>query len=193
MTVRPTLQIGDKRLKAQNKTLEKSNSAKIKSVIQDLTDTMLKNDIIGVAASQIGVNIKLFVTEPRETEYRKPNQSDKLRVYINPRITEFSKELSTIYEGCGSVGSNFFGPVKRPRRITIEAYDQDFKKFSLTCDGLLARVIQHEYDHLSGIEFVEKISDYKKVMNFDNYQKQIRTSARQVKESKISLIKYSEL
>lgn len=194
MTVIPILQIGDKRLKAQNKTLEKSNSTKIKSVIQDLTATMLKNDIVGIAAPQIGINLKLFITEPRETKYRKADQSDKLRVYINPQIVEYSKDISTIYEGCGSVAAtDFFGPVKRPRRITIEAYNQDFKKFSLTCDGLLARVIQHEYDHLFGIEFVEKISDYKKVMSLENYQKQIRTSAKQIKESKISLIKYSEL
>lgn len=193
MAVKSILQIGDSRLKAKNKTLEKSDSAEIKLVIKDLTDTMQKNDIVGIAASQIGVNIKLLITEPRETEYRKIDQSDKLRVYINPRITEYSKEKSTIYEGCGSVGADFFGPVERPRRITIEAYDQEFKKFRLTCDGMLARVIQHEFDHLSGVEFVEKISDYKKVMNFDNYQKQIRTSANQIEESKISLIKYSEL
>jgi len=194
MAVKPILQIGDKRLKAKNKALEESNSAKIKSVVKDLTDTMLKNDIVGIAAPQIGVNIKLFITEPRETEYRKADQSDRLRVYINPRITEYSNEKATIYEGCGSVaGADFFGPVERPKRITIEASDQDFKKFRLTCDGLLARVIQHEFDHLFGIEFVEKISDYKKVMNSDNYQKQIRTSDKQVAESKISIIKYSEL
>lgn len=194
MAVKPILQMGDSRLKAKNKPLEKSNSAKIKSVIKDLTDTMLKSNIVGIAAPQIGVNIKLFITEPRETVYRKADQSDKLRVYINPRITESSNEKAAIYEGCGSVaGADFFGPVERPKRITIEAYDQKFKKFRLTCDGSLARVIQHEFDHLSGIEFVEKISDYKKVMNFENYQKQIRTSAKQVAESKISLLEYVEL
>ena len=193
MAVKPILQIGDSILKAKNKSLEKLNSAKIKSVIKDLTDTMLKNDIVGIAAPQIGVNIKLLITEPRETEYRKADQSDKLRVYINPRITEYSKEKSTTFEGCGSVGADFFGPVERPKKITIEAYDQKFKKFRLTCDGLLARVIQHEYDHLSGIEFVEKISDYKKVMNADNYQKQIRNSVKQIAESKISILEYSEL
>lgn len=193
MTVKSILQIGDIRLKAKNKTLNKSDSAEIESIIKDLTDTMLKNDIIGIAAPQIGINIKLIITEPRQTEYRKADQSDELRVYINPKITEYSKEKSTIYEGCGSVGADFFGPVERPRQITIEAYDQEFNKFRLTCDGMLARVIQHEFDHLSGIEFVEKISDYKKVMNFDNYQKQIRTSAEQVAESKISVLEYIKL
>ena len=189
MAIKPIIQIGDPRLKATNRSLKKSDIEIIKTTIIDLTDTMLKNDIVGIAAPQVGVNVKHFITEPRETEYRTIDQSDKLRIYINPKIVEHSKDMSTIYEGCGSVASaNFFGPVKRPRRITIEAYDQDFNKFTLTCDGLLARVIQHEYDHLSGVEFVEKISDYKKVMNFENYQKQIRTSDNQIKESKISLI-----
>ena len=193
MTIKSILQIGDSRLKAKNKTLGISNATEIESVIKDLTDTMLKNDIVGIAAPQIGVNIKLFITEPRETEYRKADQADELRVYINPKITEYSIEKSTIYEGCGSVGANFFGPVERSRQITIEAYNQEFKKFRLTCDGMLARVIQHEFDHLSGIEFVEKISDYKKVMNFDNYQKQIRTSANQVAESRISVLECVEI
>ena len=193
MAIKPIIQIGDIRLKEKNKLLNISDYKMVKSAVANLIDTMLKNDIVGIAAPQIGENIKLFITEPRETEYRKADQADELRVYINPKITEYSKEKSTIYEGCGSVGADFFGPVERPKQITIEAYNQEFKKFRLTCDGMLARVIQHEFDHLSGIEFVEKISDYKKVMNFDNYQKQVRTSTKQIAESKISLLKYIEI
>ncbi len=193
MAVKPIIQIGDPRLKLKNDVLKKSDSKIIISIIANLTDTMLKNDIVGIAAPQIGINYNIFITEPRETKFRGADQSDKLRVYINPKITEYSKEKSTAYEGCGSVGTNFFGPVERSKIITVEAYNQAFVKFRLTCDGLLARVIQHEYDHLLGIEFVEKISDYKKVMNFENYQKRIKTSDHQIKESKISLIKYSEI
>lgn len=189
MAVKPIIQIGDSRLKSANILLKKSDFEIIDRTIADLTDTMLKNDIVGIAAPQIGINLKLFITEPRQTKFRTADQSDQLRVYINPQIIEYSEDESIIYEGCGSVSSaDFFGPVKRPRRITIEAYDQDFKKFRLTCDGLLARVIQHEYDHLSGVEFVEKIYDYKKVMNLENFQKHIRTSEMQIKESKITLI-----
>jgi peptide deformylase len=116
-----------------------------------------------------------------------------LRVYINPKIIHNSREVSEIYEGCGSVGADFFGPVIRPRTITIEAYDADLKKFRLTCDGLLARVIQHEYDHLSGVEFIEKISDYKRVMNAEHYQKLIRTSKKQVSAGVITKINCIEL
>jgi len=73
-----------------------------------------------------------------------------------------------VYEGCGSVAhGELFAPVKRPKTITVEAYDKKGQKFRLVCDGLLGRVIQHEYDHLSGIEFTEKILDYRKIMSRD--------------------------
>jgi len=188
MAIKEVIQIGDERLKNANKTLKPTDMAIIKKIVKDLTDTMIHADIVGIAAPQIGENYRIMLSEPRQTKFRAADQSDILRVYINPKIIEFSKEEIIIYEGCGSVSSNFFGPVKRPKEIVIEAYDINFKKFRLRCDGLLARVIQHEYDHLSGIEFIEKIYDYKKVMNFEFYCKNIRTSEAQVSASKISIV-----
>lgn len=188
MAIKSILQIGNKKLKAKNKLIKPSDIDLIKQIVQDLVDTMIDKDIIGIAAPQIGENYKLFITEPRQTTYRPSDQSDKLRIYINPKIIDYSDTKTIIYEGCGSVGSDFFGPVERSREIIIEAYDMDFKKFRLRCDGLLARVIQHEYDHLSGIEFIEKIIDYKKVMNFEAYNRLIRTSPEQASAAKISVI-----
>jgi len=99
-----------------------------------------------------------------------------------------------IFEGCGSVlNGQLFGPVKRPQEITIQAYDQKGKKFQLRCDGILARVIQHEYDHLSGVEFLEKVSDYKQMMTVDYYRKNIRESKGQVEASKISVVEFNYL
>ena len=125
MATRDTLQIGDLRLKAPNKTVEKFTDSSVKQVIQDLIDTMRANELIGMAAPQIGENWKIFVTEPRETKFRMADQVDILRVYINPIILNSSKEESIIYEGCGSVlNGQLFGLVKRPKEITIEAFDQ---------------------------------------------------------------------
>ncbi|PIU36280.1 peptide deformylase [Candidatus Shapirobacteria bacterium CG07_land_8_20_14_0_80_39_18] len=187
MATRDTLQIGDLRLKAPNKTVEKFTDSSVKQVIQDLIDTMRANELIGMAAPQIGENWKIFVTEPRETKFRMADQVDILRVYINPIILNSSKEESIIYEGCGSVlNGQLFGPVKRPKEITIEAFDQEGKKFRLTCDGILARVIQHEYDHLNGIEFTEKIFDYRKLVSVDFYLKDIKKSPEQIKDSMIT-------
>jgi peptide deformylase len=189
MAIKEVIQIGDKRLKNKNKSVKLAGLKLIKKIVKDLNDTMIKTETIGLAAPQIGQNYKLFITEPRQTEYRTADQSDKLRVYINPKIIKFRKDKITAYEGCGSVSAaNFFGPVTRSREIVIKAYDINFKKFRLRCDGILARVIQHEYDHLSGIEFVEKISDYKKVMNYENYKKNIRNSVEQMDAAKITII-----
>jgi len=171
MAVRDTLQIGDPRLKAKNKHIANFKDPKVNQVIKDLVDTMHENQLIGMAAQQIGENYTLFITEPRQTASRSADQSDILRVYINPTIDWVSEETSLIFEGCGSVAhGQLFAPVFRPQVIKISYYDQSGKQHWLKCDGILARVIQHEYDHLQGIEFTEKISDYSLMMNLDWYR-----------------------
>lgn len=194
MAVRNIIQVGDPKLKAKDRFIKNFNSPRIKKVIQDLVDTMYKNDLVGLAAPQIGENYQLLVTEPRKTKTRTADQVDEFRVYINPKIVNFSRKETIIYEGCGSVAhGELFAPVKRPKQITIEAYGRDGQKFHLICNGLLGRVIQHEYDHLSGIEFTEKILDYKKLMSQNFYIKRIKTSPAQVKASKITVKKYSKI
>jgi peptide deformylase len=127
-----------------------------------------------MAASQIGEKHRIFVTEVRKTSHRNPKDIDKLRVYINPKIIWSSKKEIVIYEGCGSVAyAKLFAPVKRPEKIIIEAFDENGDKFQFKTDGLLSRVIQHEYDHLDGIEFTEKITDIKKIMSSEEYIKRI--------------------
>lgn len=194
MAVRDILQIGNPRLKAKNRAIKKFGSPRLKQVVKDLVETMHQNDLIGLAAPQIGENYQILVTAPRETKTRTADQADRLRVYINPKIVYSSKEENVIYEGCGSVAhGDLFGPVKRPKQVVIEAYDQNRQKFHLRCDGLLARVIQHEYDHLSGIEFTEKIIDYKKLMNRDFYIKEIKNSPQQTRASAITVKQYSKV
>jgi len=162
-------------------------SPKIKQVIKDLMDTMRENQLIGMAAPQIGENFQIFLTEPRKTPNRTLVQ-DELRVYINPTITAFSTDEVIIYEGCGSVvHGQLFGPVRRPKEITIEAFDEAGKQFRLRCDGILARVIQHESDHLRGIEFTEKIADYRLLMDADFYRERIKNSQEQIKAAGITV------
>lgn len=194
MAVRKTIQIGDPRLKTGNVIIKDFENSKVKKVIKDLRDTMIKNDLIGMAAPQIGYNYKIFITQPRKTKARKLPKGDKLRVYINPRIVKVSKKENIIYEGCGSVlNGNLFGPVKRPQVITIEASNEKGEKFQLRCDGILARVIQHENDHMVGIEFTEKILDYKKLMNKEFYVKRIRNSKEQLLASNITIVEYKKI
>ena len=190
MAIKKIIQIGHPALKAENKKITSFDDPKLKQLVKDLKDTMIAGDLIGIAAPQIAKNFTVFVTQPRKTKAR-TGVGDILRVYINPVITVSSNEDSIIFEGCGSVlNGQLFGPVRRPREIRIEALYLQGKKFRLRCDGILARVIQHEYDHLSGIEFLEKISDYKQIMNSDYYKKNIRKSKAQTEASKINFVEF---
>lgn len=188
------VQAGDPRLKAKNKIITDFKSPKLKKLIKDLVDTMRKTDLIGIASSQIGENDMVFVTHPRNTGSRKLGKTDKLRIYINPKITYSSKAQNLIYEGCGSVADGaIFGPVLRSSEIEVEAFDENGQKFSLKTNGILARVIQHEYDHLQGVEFIQKVSDYSKIMVQKIYRTKIRNSKLQKQNSLITKTEFKHL
>lgn len=177
MVVENIIQIGNPILKKKSKKVKEINSQETKRVIENLIDTMRHLDCVGMAAGQIGEKLKIFVTEIRKTEYRDSKKTDKLRVFINPKIIWGSKKQVIIYEGCASVAhSDLFGPVKRSEKIKINAVDENGKSFKLKTGGLLARVIQHEYDHLNGIEFVEKLTDIRKLMSKSEYLEMVEKS-----------------
>jgi peptide deformylase len=171
MIIKDIIQIGNPLLSRKSDLVSKIDSQETQRVIRNLIDSMRHHNLVGMAASQIGEKLRIFVTEVRKTTYRNLGK-DKLRVYINPKITWLSKKQVVIYEGCGSVAyAKLFAPVKRPEKIIIEAFDENGKKFELKAEGFLSRVIQHEYDHLEGIEFTEKITDMKKIMSSEEYKK----------------------
>lgn len=174
MIIKDIIQIGNPLLSKKSNFVSSFSSAETKRAIQNLTESMRYHELIGMAASQIGEKLRIFVTEVRKTSFRNPKEIDPLRIYINPKIVWFSKKNVIIYEACGSVAySKLFAPVKRPEKIVIEAYDENGNKFRFKAGGLLSRVIQHEYDHLDGIEFTEKITDIKKIMSSDEYKKKM--------------------
>jgi len=173
MVIKEIIQIGNPILIRKSKFVVKIESEETQRVIKNLVDSMRYHNLIGMAASQIGEKLRIFVTEVRKTKYRNL-EKDKLRVYINPKIIWSSKKEIVIYEGCGSVAyAKLFAPVKRPEKIIIEAFDENGNKFKLEAGGMLGRVIQHEYDHLDGIEFTEKILDIKMIMSSEEYKKKI--------------------
>lgn len=142
----------------------------IRSLIADLTDTMRSAELVGIAAPQIAQNYQVFLTEPRKTAARSGDQVDQLRIYINPKIVEVSSETIMLYEGCGSVWNPpVFAPVIRPRQVTVEAYDEQGKKFSLTANGLLGRILQHEMDHLLGTVFLQKVRSDVQLLSLEEY------------------------
>lgn len=171
MVIKEIVQIGNPVLSRKSKLVVKISSEETQRVVKNLTDSMRYHGLIGMAASQIGEKLRIFVTEVRKTKYRNL-KADKLRVYINPKIIRSSKKEVVIYEGCGSVAyAKLFAPVKRPEKIIIEAFDENGNEFKFKAGGMLSRVIQHEYDHLDGIEFTEKILDIRKIMSSEEYKK----------------------
>lgn len=191
MAIRTVIQAGHPALKKLNKKILNVNLPKIKKLRKDLIDTMNKTGLIGIAAPQIAQNHMIFVTHPRKTKARNIGRIDILRTYINPKITFASTKENIIYEGCGSVvNGDLFGPVSRPEEIEVEAFSEKGKRFKLRCNGILARVIQHEYDHLMGIEFLERVNDYKKIIVGEHYRKNIRSSRLQKQNSLITKADY---
>jgi len=124
----------------------------IRALISDMFVTMKESDGIGLAAPQIGKSIRLFVVK---------SDDDVERAFINPQIIATSPETCSYEEGCLSV-PKFYEDVVRPERITVQALNERGRRFTLEADGLLARVIQHEYDHLDGILFIDRIASDKK-------------------------------
>lgn len=188
MSIRTVLQIGDPILHAKAQKVEGASKQELEVLVKDLADTMHDMHLTGLAAPQVGESKAIFITEIYSNKNRPRAITDELRVYVNPRIIDLSDEEIVIFEGCGSVNSaDFFGPVKRPKVVTIEAEDINGDTFRIKADGLLGRVILHEYDHLEGILFPEILDDYRKIMNFENYKKYARTSNLQKKNTEITV------
>jgi len=171
MSVRETILIGEPVLRETAQPVHNHDSEQTQQIIHDLTDTMRADELIGIAAPQIGESVRVFVSEIRETEYRE-GISDELRVYINPDITHFSRETELDWEGCGSI-PGLFGKVERSTEITVNYVDKSGVSREMNATGLFARVIQHEVDHLDGILFTDH-ADPRSLVSAEYYQKYVR-------------------
>jgi peptide deformylase len=132
-------------------------------LITDLFETMKASDGIGLAAPQVGKSLRIFVvdTSPIAEDKGEPELADFRRVFINPYILEEWGDEWSFEEGCLSL-PNLREEVLRPSKIRIEYYDENWVLKEEVYDGIRARVIQHEYDHLEGKLFVDKISPLRK-------------------------------
>ena len=129
--------------------------------IETLFDTMYQSDGIGLAAPQVGKSIRIFVVDASPLEDDDESLKDFRKVFINPRIISYEGELSTYNEGCLSI-PDIREDVERESAILIRYCDRDFNYQEEYFDGIAARIIQHEYDHLEGRLFTDHISPLKK-------------------------------
>jgi len=129
--------------------------------LNDMFETMEESDGIGLAAPQIGKSVRLFVIDTSPMAEDDPSLDGFRKAFINPKIIEESGTPWKYVEGCLSL-PEIREEVERPSVIKIRYYDEHFQIHEETYDGIKARVIQHEYDHLEGILFVDRISPLKR-------------------------------
>ncbi len=125
---------------------------KIVRLTQAMLDSLGFHKGIGLAGPQVNEQLRLFVTHA---------QDDKPRVFINPEIIMTSDDMGPYEEGCLSI-PGVWADVMRPLQITIQAWIEKGRPFTLDADGILARVIQHEYDHLRGKLFIDRVAEKKR-------------------------------
>lgn len=172
MIVKRATQVGNPMIRSKARAVAHVSSPATKRIIRNLIDSMRYHGLVGMAAPQIGIGQRIFVSEVRRTKNRTPGELDPVRVFVNPRIVRRSSKQVFGYEGCGSVAcAGLFGNVKRPYAVTVKAFDGKGKEFKLRAAGLLARIIQHEYDHLDGKVFLDRLGDMRSVMSREEYMR----------------------
>ncbi len=174
MTLLPITLYGDAILKKKAKKVHKVDD-KLMTLIKNMFDTMHNANGMGLAANQVGSDKSVFIVDISSV---KGHEKEKPRVFLNPVIVEESEEKIPFEEGCLSI-PELRAEVVRPKGIKLIYQDLDLKERELTDDELLARVIQHEYDHLNGVFFVERIET--------DELKKLKKSLKKIQDRKIDI------
>lgn len=139
-------------LRAKNAPIE-SFDAELAQLARDMFEVMYRTQGVGLAAPQVGVNVKLLVFN----EEGKPEAADREIVLCNPRVVSKSKDRVSGEEGCLSF-PGIYAPVQRHQTVVIEAEDLEGKTFQKEFEEWEARIFQHEFDHLDGVLFIDRFS-----------------------------------
>lgn len=163
----PIVAYGDPVLRKMGVEIDK-DYPNLKELISNMKETMYNASGVGLAAPQIGKAIRLFVIDASPfaedddlDDEERATLKEFNRVYINPKILDEEGEEWTFNEGCLSI-PDVREDVTRKPKVTLEYQDEDFNTHTEVLDGLAARVFQHEYDHIEGVLFTDKVSSLKK-------------------------------
>jgi len=163
----PILAYGDPILRRKGKDIS-PEYPKLKELLENMFETMYAAKGIGLAAPQIGLPIRLFIVDATpfgdDEDYSEEERaflSTFRQVFINAKIIEETGDEWAFNEGCLSI-PDINEDVFRNEEIFIEYYDENFEKYTEKFDGIVARIIQHEYDHIEGVLFTDKLSPLKK-------------------------------
>jgi len=148
MSILPIVQYDAKSIRQKSTEVSKSDivSGKLKSLVKDMKESMIKEDGIGIAAPQIGINRQVIIILTKDGQ----------EVIYNPKILKKSIRKEKYDEGCLSV-KGIFGPVARHRSVKVEGLNDKGERMVYDAKGLMARVFQHEVDHLNGHLFIDRV------------------------------------
>ena len=158
--VYPIMLYGSPVLRKSSKEIDKNFNG-LNTLVEDMFDTMYKADGMGLAAPQIGKNLRMFILDASSLKESEPELEGFKKVFVNPSIVEEDGEEWSFNEGCLSIPL-IREDVIRKQRIRIQYFDENWNYHDENYDGVKARIIQHEYDHLKGILFTDKVSPLKK-------------------------------
>ncbi len=161
MAVKEVIRMGHPSLRvpAEPYPLENLNSAAFNALVSDMRETLHAYGGIGLAAPQIDVSLRVVVIEITNTSTRYGEvEYTPFEVYINPAITQLAEETAGYWEGCLSV-PGMMGYVERPQHIRVDYLTPEGVDKSIEAHGFLATVFQHEFDHLDGTLYVDRIKD----------------------------------
>jgi len=155
--------IGADVLRKNAEPIEKFDE-ELAGLVTKMFETMKLGKGVGLAAPQVGLARRLFVMQI---------EGDTPRVFINPEIVQTSLELESFEEGCLSI-PGVYADLDRPSGIRVQAWNERGRRFVLEAEGFLARVIQHELDHLNGILFTDRLSEKNRDRLLKQYEKRMR-------------------
>lgn len=156
----PIVAYGDPILKKEGEEIEKDYPF-LEELIENMYETMYHAEGVGLAAPQIGKAIRLFIVDASPFEEDDASLKGFKRTFINPIIVEEEGEEWSFNEGCLSIPGIRENVIRQPK-ITIEYMDEDFNLKEEVFEGIAARIIQHEYDHIEGILFTDHINPLKR-------------------------------
>lgn len=158
----PIFAYGNPILKKVAKSVDRDHPG-LSELIANMWETMYNADGVGLAAPQIGQSLRIFIVDTVQTYKEEDKAKGVKTVFINAEKIEEEGEFWPYEEGCLSI-PHIRGEVERQKVLKIKYLDQDFNEQSKVFDGINARVVQHEYDHLEGVLFLDKLKPLKKRM-----------------------------